>query len=401
MAMRAFIRTYLVVLAFAICAARADWPMAAHDPARTNSASEALTGPFTYRWTQFFDEKITRAQVIVAGGRALVGTLHGSVIAMDAATGQKLWQAKAGGPIYGSVASDGTAVFAASQDGRLYAFDLAAGKPLWQFTGAAGSICHPLVIDGMVIYADKSGALYAVAAGDGTLRWRYEANAPILASPAAWKGRVFVGSEDMAAHAVDLRSGKGLWRAQLHGMGFQETWPVCTMDIVLFTSRAYSYGGASLPIQRTIARHAPNPTEEQSIALQDAIIREIRENPALRQTLFALDIETGKEAFTPPFAYNTGRQGPPTPPCVAPVLRPRSPGQRACAPAKPAPPICGSSAFRVKRGHTSGSPISRPPGGIRSWRSSNRAGSKMRPCASLLCGRGRIRSDGGTRARAM
>lgn len=261
MAMRAFIRTYLVVLAFAICAARADWPMAAHDPPRTNSASDAFTGPFTYRWTQFFDEKITRAQVIVAGGRALVGTLH--------------------------------------------------------------------------------------------------------------------------------------------GMGFQETWPVCTMDIVLFTSRAYSYGGASLPIQRTIARHAPNPTEEQSIALQDAIIRDIRENPSIRQTFFALDIETGKEAFTPPFAYNTGRQGPPTPPCVAPVFRPRSPGHPACAPAKPAPPICASSASRATRGHTSGSPISRPPGGIRSWRSSNRAGSKMRPCASPLCGRGRIRSDGGTRARAM
>src|SRR4029078_13563351 len=81
-------------------------------------------------WRHELHKELTgpRAEVIVAGGKAFLGTYAGTVYAWDAATGKEAGTFKSRGPVWHSPAySEGT-LYVASADRHLYALDAADGK---------------------------------------------------------------------------------------------------------------------------------------------------------------------------------------------------------------------------------------------------------------------------------
>ncbi len=149
-------------------------------------------------------------------------------------TGVK-WTFKTNGPVVSSPAIAGGLVFIGSLDGSLYAIDQETGQQKWKTDPTDSIASSPAVADGIVYYLSYDRALYAVAADTGAAKWlfatggerRFEAkglhglmpadqNIPdpmdvFLSSPAVFNGRVYFGSSDGHVYAVDAKTGVLSW----------------------------------------------------------------------------------------------------------------------------------------------------------------------------------------------
>ena len=149
-------------------------------------------------------------------------------------TGVK-WTFKTNGPIVGSPAIAGGVVFIGSLDGSMYAIDQETGQQKWKTEPTDSIASSPAVADGMVYYLSYDRALYAVAADSGAVKWlfatsgerRFEAKGlhglvptdqniadpmdTFLSSPAVFNGRVYFGSSDGHVYALDAKSGVLSW----------------------------------------------------------------------------------------------------------------------------------------------------------------------------------------------
>ena len=149
-------------------------------------------------------------------------------------TGVK-WTFKTNGPVVSSPAIAGGLVFIGSLDGSLYAIDQETGQQKWKTDPTDSIASSPAVADGIVYYLSYDRALYAAAADTGAAKWlfatggerRFEAKGlhglmpadqniadpmdVFLSSPAVFNGRVYFGSSDGHVYAVDAKTGVLSW----------------------------------------------------------------------------------------------------------------------------------------------------------------------------------------------
>jgi eukaryotic-like serine/threonine-protein kinase len=145
------------------------------------------------------------------------------------------WTFKTNGPVVGSPAISGGVVFVGSLDGSLYAIDQESGKQKWKADATEGIASSPAVANGIVYFLSYDGGLYAVAEDSGTIKWRFATNGErrfeakgihglspseqiiadpmdtFLSSPAVANGRVYFGSSDGHIYAVDAATGVLAW----------------------------------------------------------------------------------------------------------------------------------------------------------------------------------------------
>ena len=76
----------------------------------------------TYLFSSFADGATVQGSPAISHGMVFAGALDGSVVALDAATGTKLWRRHVGGQVIASPAVVGNVVFAAGTGGDLKAF---------------------------------------------------------------------------------------------------------------------------------------------------------------------------------------------------------------------------------------------------------------------------------------
>ena len=121
----------------------------------------------------------------VSNGVAYVGTVHGTLYAINVATGAVLWTFAAHGPIYGSPNIVNGVLYFGTVDlpnegivgNEVYALDASTGTQLWEDTLPNGGAWYaPTVNAGRVIVpmANKegqSGGVVAYSATDGTQLW--------------------------------------------------------------------------------------------------------------------------------------------------------------------------------------------------------------------------------------
>jgi outer membrane protein assembly factor BamB len=181
----------------------------------------------------------------LAPGAVAQSTFHGNIArtgVYDSSGPTKLasvkWTFKTNGPVVSSPAIANGVVFIGSLDGSLYAIDQETGQQKWKTDPTDSIASSPAVANGIVYYLSYDRALYAVAADTGAVKWlfatsgerRFEAKglhglAPtdqniadpmdvFLSSPAVWNGRVYFGSSDGHVYAVDAKSGVLQWSFQ-------------------------------------------------------------------------------------------------------------------------------------------------------------------------------------------
>lgn len=121
-------------------------------------------------------------------------------------------QGDIGGSIIGGlVVANGYVYFGAS-DGSVYALDAVDGHKLWTFE-TGGKIWSTPTVDGDTLFIGGfDRKLYALDTADGTQKWMFETEGTIVSTPVVSGGRVYIGSFDRRVYAVDVKSGEEVWR---------------------------------------------------------------------------------------------------------------------------------------------------------------------------------------------
>ena len=247
----------LVGLAPAGGAAAEDWPMFGHDPRHTGLTLDTglgagTAGSLNLQWQANLGQAISASPAVVHNttlGKQLVYVADslGTVSAVDAQNGERVWSYRATADINSSPAVFRGVVYIGSSDHKLYALNATTGARLCSFDTGGVISSSPAAVDtahGVVVYvgdngiggSNDGGHVWAVngvdtnAAGDCTQKWSFENfGNPPGAQPDAgsWappayavdgNGRALVvagsSSPDNAAYAFDALTGQVVWRFQ-------------------------------------------------------------------------------------------------------------------------------------------------------------------------------------------
>ena len=189
----------------------------------------------------------------VADGMVYLGDWTGHLRALDAESGDEVWQHELGGGyVGGSVAADDTQVVVGTFDARIVSLDRASGEPRWEVSvddhPKAVVFGSPVIVDGLVVVGVGSfevfapgdppsfrGSVVALDAETGDERWRFwltkgdateGPGVSIWSSPAVdtERGVLYIGTGQAyalpapprsdALLALDLHTGEEVWTTQ-------------------------------------------------------------------------------------------------------------------------------------------------------------------------------------------
>jgi outer membrane protein assembly factor BamB len=94
----------------------------------------------------------------------------GEVVALDAASGRRLWTKRFPAPAFGCATVANDVVFVPTYDGRIYALETGSGRLLWQATARSGiNSCPAIAGDTLLVgagtdYPDRLNAVYELSA---------------------------------------------------------------------------------------------------------------------------------------------------------------------------------------------------------------------------------------------
>ena len=233
-----------------------DWAFDAPDSVRLAYAAPAVAGGSTYfggvdrdrgatdiyaldddgaeRYT--FETDHRSAQPAVSDG-----TVYAGGHAVDATSGEAVWNAAVEvNRAFRPAVVDGT-VYLGTNDGT-YALDAASGDVLWQFEAAGDAAVT--VAEGLV-FTGGGRTAYAVDTATGEEVWSHDVGGDILTMPTVADGRVYYGGAQVA-RALDVTSGDPVWtyeppardRGSRH-LGSQNAAPTVVEDTVYVSASRY------------------------------------------------------------------------------------------------------------------------------------------------------------------
>lgn len=156
------------------------------------------------RWLRRLDGSATGVPTAV-DGQVYIPTSAG-LTAMSDTSGVPEWTADV--VFESSVAVVGDTVFGTTGDGTVVALDAATGEQVWATAATSGS--NPPIVAGGLLYATGTdGSITALTPGDGTVVWESTVGGSRVANAAAAGSELYVGDEDgnLAALAAGASGG--------------------------------------------------------------------------------------------------------------------------------------------------------------------------------------------------
>ena len=180
--------------------------------------------------------KYLRLRPAVLADRLFAADAYGTVVALNRFSGKRIWQASVGEAdgrafyqfwdrrdpafVTGGVGAGGGRVLLGTTRGEIVALDAGDGKESWRAEVSSEVLSRPVASEDAVIAQTADGRLVALEADDGAQRWTYDSQVPLLtlrgtASPVVESGLVFAGFGDGNVGAMDARSGAPIWRQRI------------------------------------------------------------------------------------------------------------------------------------------------------------------------------------------
>ncbi len=186
----------------------------------------------------------------------IVGFSDGSLVAIRAANGTPIWEARlvAAGrfrDVDGAVAIFADRVYVTAFDDNLFCLEASTGKILWsQPPGGAGGV---VIASGKLLHGTDKGEVIARDVADGRELWRWKLPAGVPTTPVVAGDNVFVASSSRTLYALRLENGSLAWTFE-PGYRVSGSWaaPVVRGERVYFTSNAgtvYAFEPAAPGVQ--------------------------------------------------------------------------------------------------------------------------------------------------------
>jgi len=167
-------------------------------------------------------------------GKIFVTSPHAEVLALDAKTGEILWRIQTISPIRAAPTFADGRLYILNISNQLEVLDALTGKRLWEhagiteFAGLLGT-ASPAISKGVVVVAYSSGEIYALKAENGHQLWTetlsatrrpdsLSALAHIRALPVIDQNTVIIIGHNQKMAVYDLRRGERLWERSIGGL---------------------------------------------------------------------------------------------------------------------------------------------------------------------------------------
>jgi outer membrane protein assembly factor BamB len=175
-------------------------------------ALDATTGDFV--WEYDIGEQVW-ATPFIDNGTLYIGSFNRNFYAIDTSTGKAKWQQPftTGGPITSTPVVSGSTIYLASFDRHVYALDKNSGQMLWQYPSeGAGATPEKWFWAGLVISSDKvfaanmDGKLYVLDGASGAIARVIDLGAPVSSTPVAASGKVYIATGTGKVFSIDTAS---------------------------------------------------------------------------------------------------------------------------------------------------------------------------------------------------
>jgi len=118
---------------------------------------------------------------VVVGDDVYAAAHDGTVMRIDAASGETRWRVSLEPRLSAGVGSDGSTVVVATQEGEVLAVNAADGALRWRARVSSEVLAAPTVGDGLAIVRSVDSRVFAFGVADGKRRWVYQrAPSPLL-----------------------------------------------------------------------------------------------------------------------------------------------------------------------------------------------------------------------------
>jgi outer membrane protein assembly factor BamB len=171
--------------------------------------------------------------------KVFVGSEEGTLYALDAETGSRLWTFNVVKSISVAPGVWQNKIFAVSKDHCVYAIRMDDGECIWHFATGGKIYGVPHVTEGIVYLTSTDQKVYALFAASGQLSWSFVTGGEIYTSPFEENGLVYVSSRDRHLYVLRAEDGKDLWRFKTFGY---PTSPTACRGMVYFSSQGRIYG---------------------------------------------------------------------------------------------------------------------------------------------------------------
>ena len=189
-------------------------------------APRILPHPYVYDW----DNK--SPQPVIADGIVFTGSGDGSLHAVNASTGKRVWRFATGGKIRTDAAIAGDNVITGSLDHFIYAVNRKTGVQAWKRDTKAEVTGNPALVAGKIVAGTRGSALFALNPADGNRVWTASFWGSWVESAAVQYGEfLYIGSSDLRrVTCYDPKDGRVVWRTDVYGW----TWgqPLVTEKVI-------------------------------------------------------------------------------------------------------------------------------------------------------------------------
>ena len=116
---------------------------------------------------------------VLTAGHVIAAGSDGTVVRIDANSGQPVWRINVGQALTAGVGSDGATTAVGTAKGEVLAID-AEGRLKWKAQASSEILAAPSVGQGLVVVRSADNRIFAFDADTGKRRWVYQRTAPAL-----------------------------------------------------------------------------------------------------------------------------------------------------------------------------------------------------------------------------
>ncbi len=183
---------------------------------------EQLTDPLSLKklWKTSvgvgYDEQFINLRPAILDGRLFIADRKGRVVALDAETGEEIWEVKTGVAASGGPGVGEGLVLLGTSDAEVLALDADSGELVWKADVSSEVLSVPQIDLDKVIVQAADGNVTALSAVDGEQLWVYDRSVPALtlrgtSTPAVQHGLVIAGFASGKLVALSADKGFVAW----------------------------------------------------------------------------------------------------------------------------------------------------------------------------------------------
>jgi len=165
-------------------------------------------------WQAIFPRKASAGPLVVDGW--VIYVAYDSIYLIDRIKAEPRSTAYSSEIFIGEVATDGEAIYLATEVGSLVAWSLPDLEFLWQASGFGNFAAGPVLVDSIGYAINRVGKLIRFDTGDGSTEIIADARGTVLTAPVVVENGVLFGTMEGHLHFFS-RNGEPIWEVELEG----------------------------------------------------------------------------------------------------------------------------------------------------------------------------------------